>query len=95
MQKRKQQKPIFFFLHFQVIVEDLAVLPEVQNWFQERYYPEIVNGVLHAWKNYSPDLSKWLLLQMRKISRFVLASRQISLKIKFRCRVLSLVFWIR
>ena len=77
------------------IVEDLAVLPEVQNWFQERYYPEIVNGVLHAWKNYSPDLSKWLLLQMRKISRFVLASRQISLKIKFRCRVLSLVFWIR
>ena len=73
------------------IVEDLAVIPELQRWFQQRYYPEIVNGVLHAWKHHHPDLARWLLDRLQEISGLILSSRQIPLKIRIRCMILRMI----
>ncbi len=89
-----EQKEYGYHMSALRIVEDLGVSMNLQLWFQERYYPEIVNGVLHAMKNHYSKISKWLLGQMKKISSFILTSTQISLKTKLRCGILSLLFWI-
>ena len=91
----KERKERGYHMSSLQIVEDLSVFPNTQRWYQERYYPEIVNGVLHAWKHHYPALGKWLLDQMRKVSWLILTSSRISMKIKSRCVVLHLLFWIR
>ena len=79
----------------QQIRADLACQPELAAWFADRYYPEIVNGVLHAWKMGHSQLGRWLLCQMRRCRWEILTSKHISGKIKLRCAALSLLFWIR
>lgn len=76
------------------IVDDLSVCPAVQRWYRELYYPQIVNGVIFAWRNQYSALGKWLLVQMRNVSKFILSSDRVLLKIRVRCFVLSLLFWI-
>lgn len=77
------------------IAEDLSVCPAVQEWYRELYYPQIVNGVIHAWQKQYTSLGKWLLAQMRNVSKFILTSDRMLFKIKIRCFILSLLFWIR
>lgn len=76
------------------IADDLSVSPVLHQWYRELYYPQIVNGVIYAWKHQYTALGKWLLAQMRNVSGFVFTSDRVSLKIKIRCAVLSLLFWI-
>ncbi len=89
---RKEQG---YHVSAQKLVADLEVRPELAAWFANRYYPEIVNGVLHAWKMGHFQLCRWLLCQMRRCRSEILMSKQITGKIKLRCAVLSLLFWIK
>ncbi len=73
------------------IIDDLNETPEIKVWFQERYYPELVNGVLHAWKHHQSTLGKWLLAQLQQVVSFILLSQHIPWKIKIRCLVLHIV----
>ena len=73
------------------IVEDLTVFPALQRWYQERYYPEIVNGILHAWKHHYPALACWLLDWLEGVSGQILSFRQIPPKIKIRCAALRVL----
>ena len=76
------------------IVDDLSICPDLQRWYCELYYPQIINGVIHAWKNKNSTLGKWLFIRMRNVSKFIFTSDRVLLKTKIRCAVLSLLFWI-
>ena len=60
-------------------------------WLSEKYYPEIVNGVIFAVRNRYPQLRAYLSGRLRETAPWVLRADQISSKIKFRCRVLCLM----
>ena len=77
------------------IIQDLALRPSLNQWFRDRYCPEIVNGVLHAWKQGHRALSKWLLVQMKEHARDIFTSETIPVKIKVRCAVLMLLGWVQ
>ena len=77
------------------IVDDLSGQNELCNWYRDIYYPQIVNGIINAWRKRSYVLGKWLLVQMRGISRELMRSDNISFRIKIRCLLLSALFWIR
>lgn len=87
-QDNTERKEYGYHLSALQIVEDLVVSANLQRWYQDRYYPEIVNGVIHAWKYRYRNLNKWLLGIMQEISEVIMKSSQISFKIKIRCIVL-------
>ena len=64
---------------------------DVASWFAQRYYPEIVNGVIHGWRQNWPDLVKLLAEKLPKIRHQVLSSNVIALNIKFRLLVLQIL----
>lgn len=90
----KERKEYGYHLSALQIVDDLQFYPRLHQWYCELYYPEIVNGVINSWKNRYSTLGKWLLKQMKKKSKFIFNSNNIDPKIKFRCAILSLMFWI-
>ncbi len=65
--------------------------PEIAHWFAQRYYPEIVNGVIHGWKQNWPDLKRLLVKKLPEIRRQVLGSHVIAPNIKFRFVVLQIL----
>lgn len=73
------------------IIADLAVLPELQQWFSMKYAPEIVNGIIGAVKNRQPMLRDYLSLRLREIKKALLRADVVSCNIKFRCRVLHIL----
>ena len=62
----------------------------ILNWFSNRYYPEVVNGVIHAWQHKWHDLCRILLEKMEQIRCEILSSSAIPFKIKFRCVILHM-----
>lgn len=77
------------------IIDALDTEPTVRIWFKFRYYPEIVNGVIHAWKHKYRTLQKLLMQKLVQANEELLASDSISANIKLRCRCLSLLHKLR
>lgn len=65
--------------------------PHIAAWFSHRYYPEIVNGVIHGWKQNWPDLRSLLVKKLPEIRHQVLRSNVIAPNIKFRFLVLLIL----
>lgn len=74
------------------IIEDLTMFPELKVWFSEKYYPEIVNGVINAWQNKYTQLCKWLFKIMKNRKKNIFSSSTIPLYIKIRCLILLIIF---
>ena len=70
------------------IIHDLEQVPSICEWFRNRYYPEVVNGVIFAWRQKYQKLRKLLTGKLAQISPEILASDSICAKIKLRCRLL-------
>lgn len=77
------------------VIDALDAEPKVCTWFRARYYPEIVNGVIHAWKHKYITLQKILMEKLVQTSKELLAVDSISMNIKLRCRVLLLLHKLR
>lgn len=73
------------------IIDALDMEPTVCEWFKLRYYPEIVNGVIHAWKHKYRALQKPLMQELVRTKEELLAADSISANIKLRCRCLLLL----
>lgn len=73
------------------IIDALNTEPDVCAWFKSRYYPEIVNGVIHAWKHKYCALRKLLTQKLVQEKEDLLAADCVSANIKLRCRVLLLL----
>lgn len=73
------------------IIEALKQVPTVCVWFRNRYYPEIVNGVVHAWKNKFRGLQQLLTVKLAQIYQDILASNTVCPMVKLRCVALLLL----
>lgn len=77
------------------IIDALGAEPAVRAWFRPRYYPEVVNGVVHAWKHKYRTLQKLLMQKLVQANEDLLAADSISANIKLRCRCLLLLNKLR
>lgn len=77
------------------IIDALDTEPAVCAWFKARYYPEIVNGVIHAWKHKYRALQKLLMQKLVQTNEDLLAVDSISANIKLRCICLLLLNKLR
>ena len=77
------------------IIDALEQEPTVCAWFRNRYYPEIVNGVIYAWRHQHRVLQKMLIKKLGQTKDELLSIASISAKIKLRCRVLLLLYKLR
>lgn len=91
----QERRELGYHRSVETVISDLAPLPELQTWFSEKYHPELVNGVLHAWKMNWPDLRQELLMKLVQHKDRVLSSSSIPFKIKFRCTVLLMLHRLR
>lgn len=73
------------------IIDALEKELAVCTWFRHRYYPEIVNGVIHAWRHQYVALLKLLITKLDQIKEELLSTASIRAKIKLRCRILLLM----
>lgn len=77
-----------------VVLETLKQFPEIRDWFAGRYYPQLVNGVIHAHRQGWKQQRRLLAEEMNRRAGEILSVRTISLNIKFRCVVLRLLCWM-
>ena len=77
------------------VIQDLSGMPKLQRWFSEKYYPEVVNGVLHAKLHGYSQLQDALIERMLKLRKCILSAPSVSGKTKLRCRCLCLLAKMR
>lgn len=70
------------------IINDLDEHKELQEWFTNNYYPQLVNGIINAWQKKWVVLRKKLANLLPLYSKNILNNRQLSIKIRFRCIIL-------
>ena len=79
------------------VIFDLYTERAIQKWFAAKYYPELVNGVLFAWKNNFKELRDLLIAKLVQWKKEILTSDAVDKKIKRRCRMILLLhavhFW--
>ena len=88
---KTERRELGYHCSLKRIIDALEVLPVLQDWFEMKYAPEIVNGVIFAVRNRYPQLRAYLSERLRNAAPQVLRADQIGSKIKFRCRVLRLM----
>ena len=84
----QERREIGYHKSIRKILDALSTDPAVFAWFSQKYYPEIVNGVIHAVRQHWPELKQHLVMELLHRRREILTAQDISAKIKFRCRVL-------
>ena len=91
----QERREIGYHQSVQKIIDALSAEPEVRAWFSQRYYPEIINGVIHAHRHHWMELRNQLSHELRRRRRDILTAEGISAKIKFRCRILHILQLLR
>lgn len=86
-----ERKEIGYHQSINRVIEDLSCFPDLQREFSEQYYPEIVNGLIHAHRKRWRNLRKYLLKVMRDKKSYIFKSKNISLNIKLRCVVMNIL----
>lgn len=89
--EKAERRELGYHKAVEKIIQNLEELPEVQAWFSEKYYPEIVNGVINAWQHKWPGLQKALRERMNAVRGEILHAKRISPAIKLRCMLLHLM----
>ena len=84
----QEKREIGYHMAIRKIIDDLDEEPNIKEWFSYKYYPEIVNGEIYAWKNGYMELRELLMSRLIELGRDILQSRTICKKIKLRCRVI-------
>ena len=89
---KAERRELGYHRSIERIIESLAVMPDLQSWFFSKYSPEIVNGVIFAWKNHMPKLKKLLLIRMSDTCATILSCDSVPLKTKLRCIILKTLY---
>lgn len=87
----QEHREIGYHRSIEKVIHALKREPEIYEWFRFRYYPEIVNGVIHSCKYRYITLRLILLERLQNEKQEILSSPLISRKIRFRCHVVSLM----
>lgn len=87
---RNEEKEISYHMALKQIIHALSVLTNVQHWLEEKYAPEIVNGIVHAKRRNWTKLEKYLKEQLHSEKDLIMKSPHIPAKTKLRCLKLSL-----
>ena len=87
----EEKKSISYHQSIENIIEELAVCLKLQSWFKNKYYPEIVNGVIDAARKNQYELKDYLLERMDIVQKEVYQSVTIKMNIKFRCLCMMLL----
>ena len=73
----------------------LQKIEGISNWFKEKYYPEIVNGIIHARRNHWADVEQYLFSRLCNVRIDIIQSKKVSLRTKLRCVILIAESWRR
>lgn len=87
----QERRELGYHRSIEKLLDALAAEPVVHDWFSQKYYPEIVNGVIYALKNRYPNLRRHLSARLWETAPAILRADGVASKIKFRCRVLLLM----
>ena len=87
----EEKKGISYHQSIECIIEELGDYSKLQNWFKNKYYPEIINGVIDAARKKQYKLKAYLLERMDAIQKEVYRSTVIKINIKFRCMCMILL----
>lgn len=86
-----ERKEIGYHQSINKVIEDLRCFPDLQRKFSEQYYPEIVNGLIHAHRNRWDNLREYLFKVMRDKQCYIFKSKNVSLNIKLRCVIMNIL----
>lgn len=89
--KQAERRELGYHHSIERIIEDLSVLPELQKWFSNKYYPEIVNGIITASRKHQEKVTRYLFPRLQQVKKDLLKSKQININIKLRCLILLLL----
>lgn len=87
----QERREIGYHKSIRKILDALSEESAVFSWFSQKYYPEIVNGVIHAVRQHWPELKQHLVTELLHRRREILTAEHISATIKFRCRALYML----
>ena len=92
---KAERRELGYHQSMERIIDSLAVLPDLQNWFSQKYCPEIVNGIIHATKYRFRTTRSYLLQRMALNQRIILNSHMIPGKVKIKCVLIHLFVLLR
>lgn len=75
------------------ILENVSEMPEVISEFREKYYIEIVNGVINAKRKKWSTVEEYLINQLQNIYREIFLSKRIMIRTKIRCGLIIIKLW--
>lgn len=73
------------------IIDELSSYPDIQYWFSQKYYPEIVNGVIGAKRNRYFRLEKYLKDRYKERKGDIKVACKGSLKLMLRKLYISII----
>ena len=86
-----ERREIGYHLSMQKIISDLASNQLLCIWFRNKYYTELVNGVIHAKRNDWQKLYKKLIQEVTRSKRLILKS---NIKIRTKLRFLFILLFL-
>lgn len=89
--EQAERRELGYHHSIEKIIDDLSVLPELQEWFSNKYYPEIVNGIITAFRKHHKKVRIYLFSRLHQVKKKLLKSRQVGINIKLRCLILLLL----
>lgn len=85
-----EEKEISYHRALEKIISTIGIMPDTQMWLKNKYYPEIVNGIIHAKRHKWHQVERFLLRRLQDEKGAILCSKEIPLNIKIRCLFLLL-----
>ena len=86
-----ERREIGYHQSIQKVINNLSEFPTLKKWFEEKYYPEIVNGLIHAKRNKWKDLWEYLYEKMNSEKIHILEAKTVPINIKIRCVIMSII----
>lgn len=81
---RREKNELSYHTAIQYIIKDLEDLPEIQKWFERKYSPEVVNGIIHARRMNWITVEQYLCCRMHEFENVIMKSSTVSIKTKLR-----------
>lgn len=92
-QENKEKNELGYHQSIEKILITLLQMEEIEDWFKYKYYPEIVNGIVHARQKQWYRLEDYLTGKLGNIYGEIIKSKQINLIVKLRCIMLIMEKW--
>lgn len=83
-----EEKEISYHMALAKIISEIGSMPDLQMWLKKKYYPEIVNGIVHAKRQNWHQVEEYLSKRLQDAKEIIICSKEIPVKIKIRCFLL-------